>query len=160
MAAPAQLTWDITPPRRPSLGDVGGATLQDHASKPPDKATMPYPDQLNQWAKQIERLAACSPVAVISVQFTAGVPSVELFTAMRTTLTIGDFTVDDNGNGDTTITWPANTFPPPVARPSVTVNEFHPFLTPTVANVANGVRVKTYDNAGVATDVNFTVTVY
>lgn len=160
MAAPAELTWDIDPPRRPSLDDVGGATLQDHASKPPDKATMPYADQLNQWAKQVERLAACIPVAILSIHFDTGTPSVKLFTAMRTTVEISDFTVTDNGNGDTTITWPANTFPTPVTYPMVSINDDGHWLAPVAFNVANGVQVKTYDSGAGATDADFTVAVY
>ena len=157
MVAPDTLTWDIDPPRRPSLDDVGGATLQDHASKPPDKATMPYADQLNQWAEQIERLAAMIEGVGLSVTFAAGTPSVSQFVAMRTTTVIGDFTVDDNGTGDTTITWPANTFPPSVLGPIVSINSDSDALAPRAFLVANGVRVKTKDSAGVAADLNFTV---
>ena len=160
MTAPAQLTWDIDPPRRPSLGDVGGATLQDHASKPPSKATMPYADQLNQWAKQIERLAALTPVAIFSVEFSGGKPSITQFTAMRTTLSIGDFTVDDNGDGDTTISWPANSFPSPAVKPMAALNEDGHWLAPIAFGVSNGVRVLTYSSGSTATDANFTVQVY
>lgn len=160
MSAPATLTWDIDPPRRPSIGDVGGATLQDHASKPPSKATMPYADQLNQWAKQIERLAACIPAAIFTVHFTGGVPAIKLFTAMRTTAVIGDFTVTDNGDGDTSITWPANTFPPAVAYPMVAMNSDGHWLAPVALPISNGVQVKTYDSGAGAMDGDFTVAVY
>lgn len=155
--APAELTWDISPPRRPSLSDLGNAAIQDHASKPPDKATMPYADQLNQWAKQLERLAAMIEGVGLSITFAAGTPSVSQFVAMRTTTVIGDFTVTDNGAGDTTITWPANTFPPSVLGPIVSINSDSDALAPRAFLVANGVRVKTKDSAGVAADLNFTV---
>lgn len=159
MAAASSLTWDITPPRRPSLDDIGGATLADDAAYPPHKATMPYADQLNQCQTQIERLAAITEVVTLSVTFAAGVPSVSQFTAMRTTTVIGDFTVTDNGPGDTTITWPASTFPTSTGGPMVTINEDVDALAPRALLVALGVRVVTKNAAAAATDIAFTVTV-
>ena len=155
--APAQLTWDISPPRRPSLSDVGNATLIDHASEPPSKATMPYADQLNQWAKQVERLAAMTAGVGLSVTFSAGVPSVSQFIAMRTTTVIGNFTVTDNGTGDTTITWPANTFPPSALGPAPALNDTTVGGGITASLVANGVRVITWTGAATPADRPFTV---
>ncbi len=155
--APAELTWDIDPPRRPSLADLGNATLQDHASKPPSKATMPYADQMNQWAKQEERLAAMTEACGISVTFSGSDPSVSQFIAMRTTTVIGDFTVTDNGTGDTTITWPANTFPTSALGPTASLNDTTVGGGYTVSLVANGVRVITWTGAATPADRPFTV---
>lgn len=161
MAAAVQLTWDITPPRRPSLDDVGGATLADHAAAPPSKATMPYADQLNQWAKQIERLAALSGAFGLSVTFSGGgAPSVAQYTAMRTTTVNADFTVTDNGTGDTTIAWPASTFPTSVLGPLGSLNDGVVGGGVTVALAsATSIRVKTWTGASTAADRPFTVVV-
>lgn len=160
MAAAVQLTWDIDPPRRPSLDDVGGATLEDHASKPPSKATMPYAAQLNQWAKQVERLAALVPSFGVTVTFSGGgAPSVTQFTAMRTTVENADFTVTDNGTGDITIEWPAGTFPTSVLGPMAALNDGTVGGGITAALGANSVRVKTWTGAATPADRSFTIVV-
>jgi hypothetical protein len=76
---------------------------------------------------------------------------------MRTTTVIGDFTVTDNGTGDTTITWPANTFPPPAYKPKASLNSDVAALAPVAFYVSNGVHVKTRNSAGTLTDMDFTV---
>lgn len=159
MTAPNDLTWDLDIPRRPSLDDVGGAALEDDAKKPPIPPKMPYAAQLNQWAMQIERLSAVTPVAVFTVTFSAGTPTVNSFQCMRTGMLTSDFTVTDNGNGDTTITWAANTFPTPTAQPSVSINE-DLLAIPRAFTVSNGVRVKTANAAGTLIDAGFTVLVF
>src|SRR5262245_60676525 len=122
MTAPDDLTWDISPPRRPSLDDCGGASIQDHAQFPPDRTTMPYAAQLNQWAKQIARMGGMVPAAKFSVTFSGGTPSISQFACMPTAPEIGDFTVTDNGAGDTTITWASGTFPTSTLSPEATRN--------------------------------------
>ena len=159
MAAASTLTFDITPPRRPSLDDIGGATLVDDAARPPHKATMPYADQLNQCQLQIERLAAMTEVLTLTVTFAAGVPSVSQFTASRTTVVIGDFTVTDNGTGDTTITWPANTVTTSTGGPVPGLNDTTVGGGITASLVALGVRVLTWTGAATPADRDFTVTV-
>lgn len=162
MPAVETLTWDIAAidggPRRPSLEDVGGATLQDDAMYPPDPTTMPYAAQLNQLQKQAAAVGEVVPALVFSVEFTAGDPIIVSASGPRTSLVIADLTPTDNGVGDTTITWPANTFPPEVAGPEVSINEDTGALTGgNVVAVTNGVRVRTY-NAGGPLDLAFTVT--
>lgn len=157
MAASPTLTFDLATPRRPSLDDIGGAVATDHASKPPTKGTMPYADAWNQMQRLCERLSAMSPVCGLSVTFSAGVPSVAQFTSMRTSVLIGAFTVTDNGTGDTTITWPANTFPTSTLGPIVGLNDGHGTVFAVL--VANGVRVLSKNVANVSTDFNFTVEV-
>ncbi len=159
MAAASTLTWDITPPRRPSLDDMGGGTVQDHAARPPYKATMPYADLYNQGQTQTERLAAMTEAVTISVTFAAGVPGVSQFTAMRTSVVIGNFTVTDNGTGDTTITWPASTFPTSTGGPMASLNDTTVGGGITASLVALGVRVLTWTGAAAPADRDFTVTV-
>ncbi len=159
MAAASTLTWDLATPRRPTLEDCGDAQLQDHATRPPKAPTQPYADQLNQWAMQIARLGGVVPVAVISIQISGGVPSVYSFTACPTAVLTGTFTVTDNGTGDTSITWPASTFPVAAARPAVSINS-DLLAIPRAFNITNGVRVKTANAAGTLIDAEFTVLVY
>lgn len=160
MTAPNTLTFDIAPPRRPSLDDCGGATLINDAVDPPDPQTMPYAEQLNQWAKQIARFGGSIAVARFSIVFSAGTPSIGQFVCLPTAPITGTFTVTDNGNGDTTISWPADTFPPSVLKPMVALNEDVAALAP-VAWMPNAtsVRVKTRDSAGTLADIGFTVEV-
>jgi hypothetical protein len=163
ITAPETLTWDIAAvdggPRRPSLEDLGGATLEDDALYPPDPATMPYAKQLNQWAKQLEAVAAIVPFVAFSVQFFAGVPTIVAFTCPRRTgvLILGTTGVTDLGDGDTSITWPAGTFPPALLKPECTINEdIEELVGATIVSITNGVRVRTYNAAGLV-DLAFTV---
>ncbi|WP_437303065.1 hypothetical protein [Sorangium sp. So ce388] len=97
------------------------------------------------------------PSLVISVGITAGAPSVVAVSSPRTSVAIGDFTVTDNGVGDTTITWPAGIFPQEVARSELTIDQdVGEMGGGTVVPVTNGVRVRTYRAAG-ARDLHFTV---
>jgi hypothetical protein len=160
-AAPDLLTWDIPladgGPRRPSLADVGGATVEDDAPAP-DKSRMLYSDQVNQWAKQIEALGRVAVMCEISVEIIAGVPTIVGVTAPGTNVVVATFPAPtDNGIGDTTITWPAGTLPPPSGKPDASIDTDGAFLAPWAGNVTNGVRVKTRNAAGTLTDANFTV---
>jgi hypothetical protein len=163
VTAPEELTWDIAAedggPRRPSLEDLGNATLEDDAKEPPDPETMPYAAQLNQWAKQLEALAAVVPFVAFSVEFSGGAPAVVAVTCPRRSgVDLDTFTPTDNADGDTTITWPAGTFPPPLLRPFVVLNG-NPSVRTTIAAeaVANGVRVRSRGATDALVDNNFSV---
>lgn len=94
---------------------------------------------------------------VISVEIISGAPAVVAVSAPRTSVEIGDFTVTDNGVGDTTITWPARMFPQEVARPELSINEdIGEMVGGTVVPVTNGVR--SAPTAPPARDLHFTVT--
>ena len=160
MAAAEILTFDIVPPRRPSLEDVGGAALSDDAMNPPIPPKMPYAAQLNQWALQIQRQGALMPIAIFSVRFAAGAPVLDSFACAPTAPITATFTLTDNGAGNTTITWPAGTFPTAIVKPSVTITEDIAALTPIALNVSNGVQVKTRNAASALTDMAFLVLVY
>jgi hypothetical protein len=158
----AELSWKLESgdggPRRPSLADVGGATLEDDTEFPPNPAKHPYADQLNQWAMQIEAVGRTVESLVLSVEISGGTPALVAFTCPRDDMEIDDFTVTDNGTGDTTITWPADTFPPELTRPELTINQdVGGIVGGTAVSVTNGVRVRTYDGSG-AEDLHFTVT--
>jgi hypothetical protein len=159
MAAPEELTWNIVPPRRPTLDDLGSAQLEDHATRPPKPPRQPHAAQLNQWAKQLARLGGIVPVARFSVQFAGGNPSIVQFITMPTGPVLVTFTVTDNGPGDTSITWPADTFPASSLRPTVSINS-DTFSVPRAFLITNGVRVKTADIGGILSDADFTVSVF
>jgi hypothetical protein len=157
-----ELSWDLEAadggPRRPSLEDMGGATLVDDTEFEPDRSRMPYAAQLNQLQKQASAQGQVVESLVLSVEFSGGAPAVVAFTCPRTGMGIDDFTVTDNGTGDTTITWPADTFPPELTRPELTINQdIGAIVGGTVVAVTNGVRVRTYQAAG-AVDLHFTAT--
>lgn len=161
MAAATDLTFILTPPRRPSLDDLGSATLEDHAAFPPNKRNMPYADQMNQWAKQLERLCSIVPVATFSVAFSGGTPGIVLFNSMRTDDLLGTFIVTDNGTGDTTISWSTGRYPTAKLKPMVTLNEDVAAEAPVAFQpTADSVRVKTRNGAGTLTDIAFTVCVF
>ena len=155
------LSWDIElddgGPRRPSLADVGGATILDDAPAP-DKSRMLYADLCNQVQKQVAAVGKVVSIAEISVEILAGVPAIVGVIAPGTNVLIASFDAPtDNGAGDTTITWPDGTLPPASGKPEASMDTDGSYLAPYAQNVTNGVRVKTRNAAGALTDGNFTV---
>ncbi len=160
MAAATDSTFDLVPPRRPSLDDVGSAGIVDHATLPPIGPRMPTAAMLNIWQRLVARLCGVVPIASFSVTFSAGTPSIAQFVAMPTGPITNTFTVHDIGNGNTSITWPAGTFPASTLKPKVSLNEDVAALAPVAFLISNGVQVKTRNDAGTLTDIGFTVDVF
>lgn len=160
MTIPSQSTWEIVgAPRRPSLDDVGGGAFVDDQTFPPDPGTMPSALMENQNEFQVAALAKVVAACVFSISFSGGTPSISQFSACSGLVITGTFTVVDNGTGDTSVTWPANTFPTPVAKPKggitgATIGQI------AVEQIANGVRIRTANAAGAATDLACTVDLY
>jgi len=163
MAAATFLTWDglsgASPevPRRPSTDDMGGDDLIDDTENPPG-TDMPTAGGWNQKVDQIAALARVVSPCKISIRFSIGVPYVYKFAtaASSAAITISTFTVTDNGTGDTSITWPANTFPPHEVEPhSLTITEDVEIDRARIYSITNGVRIKTKLGA-TATNANFT----
>lgn len=145
-------------PRRPSVDDAGGENKLDDARRPPDPQTMPTANGHNQDSRL--HAAECKLIGThgFSVEFPAGVPGLTKFVAMSPALDSSVVTVVDNGVGDTSFTWPANTFPPQALRtPSVQINEDVAALAPCAIAIANGIRIKTRNDSAVLTDMDFTV---
>lgn len=163
MTIPTVATWDLTSgdggPTRPSVDQMGEAALENDARNPPIAPKMPTAPMLNQWQMQIAALGKVCPALVISVRFSAGTPSVYKFTAPTGNLVTDDFTVTDNGTGDTTIAWPANTLPASVAEPMVSINGGTAGEATVDLASATSVRVKTKASSSAA-DLAFTVTVF
>lgn len=157
MAAAEDLVFALASPRRPTADDVD-ATLEDDGVYPPATG-MPYADQLNQGLKLARACGLMIYVAKIEVHFAAGTPSVYGVNAANDSIVPGTFTVTDNGSGDTTITWPADTFPIATLSPTASVvdTSHGSWLQPTCSTVTNGVRVKTRNSATTLADVNFIV---
>lgn len=155
MAAAEDLVFALASPRRPTADDVD-ATLEDDGAYPP-AAGMPYADQLNQGLKLARACGLMIYVAKIEVHFAGGTPSVHAVAAANDAIVPGTFTVTDNTAGDTTITWPADTFPIAALSPTASIvdTSHGSWLHPTCATVSNGVRVKTRNSGGTLADVNF-----
>jgi hypothetical protein len=156
-------TFDLTPARRPSLADLGGAAKQDDARYPPDPTTMATAQNWNQFARFMEGAGKLIPFAAITVQISGGTPSVASVQSMRSTLTTASFAITDNGTGDTTIDWSAipTSFPPSNRAPKAYLVGDGSFLEPTCdTTTANTVRVRTRDNTNTLVDVGFVVEIF
>lgn len=161
MAAPTTLTWDLPSsdggPARPSLNAMGEAALENDAKNPPVAPTMPTAEMLNQWQMQLAAIGKVVGALGISVRFSGGTPSVYKFTTPGDTLTLADITVTDNGTGDTTLAWPANTLPPSVLEPTASLNGSSSGQVTVSLASSLSVRVYTFNASGVAADRDFTV---
>ena len=162
MSAVGSNPFALASPRRPSTDDVDPTLVNDDGTTGYIAAGFPYADQLNTWALLAKVLAGVAPVAIIEVHFSAGTPSIYAVQALDDTLVAGDFTPTDNGTGDTTISWAADTFPIAASSPEAkVVDTAHgSWLQPTCSSPSNGVRVKTKADGGALTDVNFKVHIY
>lgn len=162
MTLPADNTLALTPPRRPTEDDFGGTERVDDALFPPNPVTMPTAADYNERGRMLAAVWRMAPVAILPMTFIAGAPTKGTPQSGNPALTSATFTVVDNAAGDTTITWPADTFPAAVRPPQAEVDDpaHGSWLHPTCEPVTNGVRVKTRNSAGVLADVGFTLVLY
>lgn len=145
-------------PHRPSLAQLGGGAYEDDQSDPPDLDTMPSAAMENVNEKVLAGIARLSTVMRVSVEFIAGAPSIHSVAFADSTLDATDLTITDNGLGYTDITWAADTFPVSATRPyGLTMNEETAASRTSAVAIANGIRVKTIDEAGIGVDTAFTV---
>lgn len=163
MASPDYFVYDGdvgVPRRRPSTDDVGGYLKEDDQEYPPDPVTMMTADDMNQWTRLLAGYAKVLPVAVISVTFAAGVPSIAYFNSIASDLLAGDITVTDNNDGDTSLTWTAGKFPTLNAYAGgLTLNDDQTIDEHMAIPIANGVQVIT-ESGGAGTDCDFTVYIH
>lgn len=156
----ADNTFDLVPPNRPSLADVGGATKVDDAIYPPNPVTMPTSAEFNLLEKLVAAYGKVMPVARFSVTGGA-VPVISLMQCLATAPVIATFTCALVGTGDVSITWPAGTFPTSTNNPQATINSTSgSWLAPIAFSITNGVEVVTRNSAGALTNSNFTVDVF
>lgn len=141
---------------RPSIDDLGGEDWQDDADYPPPRNGEDlYADAVKQVWQQVAAAHRVLPSAIISVTFSVGVPSIASVRCCSAVLTPADFTVTDNGTGDTSITWAAGKLPPTEAEPEVSANWTPCFIE--AHNIVNGVQVISKDSTNTAVNANFTV---
>lgn len=167
MASSNTLTYDQDTPHRAALSELGGGDKKNHTdpNKAPDPVTMLTAEDENQNEKQIAAFNRICPLVRLWVTFSAGTPSIASVQAMGENVLANDFTVVDNGDGDTTIWWTTGaggTLPPVVGPKSsqtsdVEIDRLRSFLTVVGSNPA--VRIKSKLGA-VATDANFVVELY
>lgn len=168
MPSPDGSTFDLDPPRRPGLSDLGGATKISHPRRPPDPATMPTAEEWNHFAKLLEKVGSLMPLARVYVRITGGTPSIQHVVGVRSGLVAGDFTVQDHGTGDTSLRWIApgvggQKLPATSGAPSASIVQDvaapgHCVFYTTISSMP-AVRVKTF-SAGVAADADFVVDIY
>lgn len=157
MSTPDTCVYDLTPPRRPGLDDVGGGAKEDDQEWPPNPLTDLTGDDLNQYSNLHVRHGAVVPLAVLSIHFSGGTPSISKVSSVIASVTASagvPFTLTDNSDSDTTISWPADTFPTAVADHDARVTGA------TVGTIAaetltNSVRVRTS-----GTDLPFNLYIY
>ena len=157
MSVSDTVTYQQTPPIRPGIADIrDGVKSNSTATVPPH---MPNAAEHNQTAGLLEAHGQVVPMFVMSVEFSAGAPVAHSLGCARTDKVVGDFTLTDNGAGDTSITVAASTFPAAKTKPMASLNGTAAgFIAADPAT--NGVRVRTWNSAGVATDLPFTVSFF
>lgn len=149
------LTYDQAEPHRPTIDELGGGAFQNDPKYPP-KEGHPSAEMFNQATKQIIALAALSPSMKFQVEFDAGEPKITQFVALRSQLTVDDFEIFDNGNGDTTINFVPSKMVPQLMRASgLTIVADVEIDRMRIVSEANGWRIKTKLGA-TGTDAAFT----
>lgn len=163
MSSSNTLTFDQSPPRRPTLDDFGGGAKENDPADPPNPVTMLTATDENQGEKFMAAAGRVLPLVTIFITITAGVPAVSSVQAMGSAVTTGSFNVVDNGDGDTTVWWAASLLPSVGGGPEtfqvddVEIDRIRAYYT-TVAG-APAVRVKTKLGA-VGTNANVGVHIH
>lgn len=169
MSAAESNPWNMTPARVPSSEDLGAdanglfVLLDELGDKAPLKdGSMLYADMVKRLYESAVSGNIMTPSLRVTVRFSGGVPAVDSFNAPRTTLTTSNIDLVDNGDGDVTVRVASTSLPTKRGEPMATVHEG---TTPTIkaeeytATGWRGARVYTKD-AGTATDLKFTVTIW
>ncbi len=166
MASSDTLTFDDDPPHRAGITELGGGAKENNVKFPPDPVKHMTSQDCNQFTGQHGAFNRMTPLARLFVRFAAGVPSVYAVQAAGSLVVAGDFTVVDNGAGDTTVWWTTGVggkLPAAIGVGGLTVtedvaiDEQRALLTSVSGNPA--VRVKT-KIAVAGTDAQFVVEIY
>jgi hypothetical protein len=166
MSAPLFLVFDggtdaggTELPRRPSTDDLGGDQKQDDAEFPPDDVEHPTADGWNQLVKVVAALSKTAACCKLEIDFSGGAPFVTAASGLGSGIKQSTFgTPTDNGTGDTTVSWPANTFPPFTISPNglTLYSSSTNVVAGHVQKLTNGIRVRTFVN-GAASDVPWSI---
>lgn len=158
MVAPNASTFDLATSRRPGTDDFNGIAKVDDAAYQPDPTTQPNAAEWNtiEWLL----LAVCRVMPVMVLSITGGnPPTLANFLTAPKNIIAGNLTITRVGAGNVQITWPAGKFPPSASPPIAGLNSGGSGMIDAVV-ISNGVQVRTYNAAGAATDLSFTVSVY
>lgn len=161
-------TFDLTPPRRPSLDDLGGAAKQDKASAPANPVTMATAENWNHFARALEAWGKMVPFLTITVDMASSAPVLIAAQSVRSTFTLTYLQgiaglLVDNGPGNTTFDYTsiANQFVPPTRPPQVDLigatGARHPGVSQPTATT---VQIITQNSLGVAVDISFVLTLW
>jgi hypothetical protein len=161
-------TFDLTPPARPSLADLGGAAKRDDARNPPDPVTMACAQNWNFFARELEALGKFVPFLEVVIDLGSGTPALTFVQSARSLLDLTFLQavtglLVDNGMGDTTFDYTSivGIFPPPTRPPRVDLIAATGARYPGVSQpTPTSVRIVTQNGGGVATDYSFTLTIW
>jgi hypothetical protein len=164
MAAEETLTWEISiadgGARRPTIADLGGADFVDDDDYPPPRdGSEPYATEYNATKKTVAAVARVVPNAILTIDFDGGAPFIDKLMAASTNLTAADFTLVDDGVGQTRIQWAAGTLPEIVCDPIASSGA--PSGTHIVnVSVTGPTELSVHTFTGVYADIRFTVAIY
>lgn len=159
MASSDTVTYDQTPPIRPGIDDLGGGQKVNR-TQPPDPVTMMSASDFNQTTKQVVELAAVVPIVIVAIHFVAGAPQVYSVTGMGAwAKDPSHFTLQDNGTGDTTVSWAASKFPNRTAEADASITGATVGMIST-ETLTNSARVRTLGSGGAAADLPFILRIY
>ncbi len=160
MSAP-EFTFDLTPARRPSLADAGGAAKINRTEYPPNPQTMVTAEEINAMEKAYAGFGTVVPSVMIRVDIIAGVPTVMAVASPRSALITGSFTPFPNGIGDFSLFFAAGILPPTNFPPQAYIIEDGSWLQPVVLMPSSTeFRVKTRADGGALTDANVVIVAY
>jgi len=157
-------TFDQTPPRRPTIDDVGGG-LKTNRTPAPDPVRDATAEDYNQLGQQGVAAGSMIPLARVFVTISGGVPAVTSVMAPGSAVTTSSFTVTDNAAGDTTISWPVALLPTRAAAPGgltqtddTEIDRLRALYTTAAVPAANSPAVRVKSKLGATgTDCNFVV---
>lgn len=166
MPASNTRTFDQTPPRRPTIDDVGGG-LKSNRTPAPDPVRDATAEDYNQLGQQGVAAGTMIPLARVFVTISGGVPTVTSVMAPGSAVSTSSFTVTDNGAGDTTISWPVALLPSRAAGPIVSqiddteIDRLRAYNVTVAEPAANSPGVRVKSKLGVTgTDCNFVVDIF
>lgn len=153
--------------RRPDIEDVGGARLTELTGYEPSKSGAdPYADMMNQWQHLLPAYGRVVPSVGISIRFSAGTPVIDVLDAAGSNIVAADFTITDNGDGNTSIQWASTLLPSPGRKPHLTLHGvgIHSGGAILTLNATPGVHdvtvITTVSASGAAANVPFTVDIH
>lgn len=158
MAAINYYPHDADAPQRISTEDLGGDQKINETGYAPG-VDEPGADEWNNLVRMCSALDKMTPLAIVTLDGAAS-PAITAVKAKRTTIAAADFTVTDNGAGDTTIEWAAALLAPQTMEPRGYVHGTTPHVVCASAPTALSVRVVTTTHAGAAADVPVTVEIW